>query len=1016
MSIQILRNAAGNCINFVGTSNPAYWNACLEGKVNDLNNNKINVINSVRTVDPLSPTYEFYAVDYTEFLDENGVGFTTAQECADYITLKCNVLGNTNTYAAQPTDTFNFFLDKTKTTILVSTGDSFAVQSTAAVGTADGLVTITRPYVNGYDYFTGILPGNITVEAASYGSNQADVVNALNALFNLSALGSGSFDGTPVIPTTQSVGSVTAFGTYTSVVGGVGVVRSGLAATAYNEGFYSVDSISTAGEYFEFTQTGGFDVFATFGLLDITNNSVVDLTNNTVFGGALALSVRMNNLETYAVGLLGKVLEGGFYNTPESKTVFRVGLDTDGRLYISLKTDLNTFQVICRSAYISPVGTSYKLVGYLPRDGSFNGTPSLTVSTVTPAAPLLRYFSIQSPDSVYYYPLFKTAEEANYVDILSGGGGTSSTRVFVDDPSFTAWYLPTTGSSVGTGTAPVNTADVIYTEQVTLTDNLFTPPVFTKTDRNLDELAAVNISIIEGDWVTSVSGLPTGLTYLNGFITGVSPVVTSDYVTNPSDSYTITVTRTNNFGASSGSFNIIVRNLTAPAVAVSGFTWDSSSTPLVDSDTMGIGSVVDVSTLVASGKRIIFPASWVETYVLPSLTTAGDKFFLGVKAGSITYTTIDASDFDFYIGWSYLDTSSHTSDLNGSEVTVSSLVASFYDYAIEVDGTDVHLIGCNFNEINTNPSVNSGGIFGRVNTVAGYTGSLPLTLTVATAGTTADFGSTGSLLIDTPVKSVLTTWDHALCFEGLNDYSKPSIDSSEWSPLYRNGVLGSQPWCISAVFEVDKEGSGFLMELGSATNKWVVQSSGRMRIEYLGLVWESTDLFQVSTWYGVYVEFNGTDTFVVKKVDLVAGVVSAVTGSMLASVISSEDSGSDFDVGRVDHDNLNGDFASLVLATLRQGQTQSTTEITEMVRDPLSWLEVHRYGGSYRLPKYVSTNTNLVPQTTDAGKSTNVWLMGDGVGDSYPYINNQAQRGGTWLLMRNMNSADIENYNIPGLS
>ena len=33
MSIKIKRNEAGNCIEFQGSSNPVYWNACLSGEV-----------------------------------------------------------------------------------------------------------------------------------------------------------------------------------------------------------------------------------------------------------------------------------------------------------------------------------------------------------------------------------------------------------------------------------------------------------------------------------------------------------------------------------------------------------------------------------------------------------------------------------------------------------------------------------------------------------------------------------------------------------------------------------------------------------------------------------------------------------------------------------------------------------------------------------------------------------------------------------------------------------------------
>ena len=47
MTIKIVRNDAGNCVNFVGTTNPAYWNACLSAEVDSEDPNRINIINNV---------------------------------------------------------------------------------------------------------------------------------------------------------------------------------------------------------------------------------------------------------------------------------------------------------------------------------------------------------------------------------------------------------------------------------------------------------------------------------------------------------------------------------------------------------------------------------------------------------------------------------------------------------------------------------------------------------------------------------------------------------------------------------------------------------------------------------------------------------------------------------------------------------------------------------------------------------------------------------------------------------
>ena len=60
--IRVVRNKAGNCINFVGTTNPAYWNACLSAQVDSQDPNSINVINDIRSASAEETIYEFYRI------------------------------------------------------------------------------------------------------------------------------------------------------------------------------------------------------------------------------------------------------------------------------------------------------------------------------------------------------------------------------------------------------------------------------------------------------------------------------------------------------------------------------------------------------------------------------------------------------------------------------------------------------------------------------------------------------------------------------------------------------------------------------------------------------------------------------------------------------------------------------------------------------------------------------------------------------------------------------------------
>ena len=94
--IRIVRNEAGNCINFYGSSNPTYWNACLSAEVDSVNTNTINVINDIVTGQTGIPQYEFFRITYTEFIDKDNNSFNSAQDVADYITLNGNVSAPTD--------------------------------------------------------------------------------------------------------------------------------------------------------------------------------------------------------------------------------------------------------------------------------------------------------------------------------------------------------------------------------------------------------------------------------------------------------------------------------------------------------------------------------------------------------------------------------------------------------------------------------------------------------------------------------------------------------------------------------------------------------------------------------------------------------------------------------------------------------------------------------------------------------------------------------------------------------
>ncbi len=189
--IKVIRNRAGNCVNFVGTTNPAYWNACLSAVVDTEDSNRINIINDLRTTDVNDPVYEFYKIPFTEFQDRDGSAFASAVEAATYITQEANVASSTGQFVLSSSDSMNFELDSTETTILVNNGDSFAINSIRAVAGDDGHIDILQ-HTGDLSIFEALRVANTSIEGVAVNADQATAVNELNALFQHTGSASGS--------------------------------------------------------------------------------------------------------------------------------------------------------------------------------------------------------------------------------------------------------------------------------------------------------------------------------------------------------------------------------------------------------------------------------------------------------------------------------------------------------------------------------------------------------------------------------------------------------------------------------------------------------------------------------------------------------------------------------------------------------------------------------------------------------------------------------------------------------
>ena len=431
MAIRIVRNDAGNCINFYGTSNPTYWNACLTANIDEDFPDRINVRNEIRSVEEGTDVYEFYQLPFTDFVDKDNNPFESASECAQYITDNANVSGDTGTFIFSETDTLDAQREVTDTTVLFSNGDIYAVNALRALDANDGTITV-QTIRGDKQVYTKVRHYNVTVNNGAVSFNTVNAaVNRLNEVLSGGTVGTesgtvssgASFTSAPV--TFEVYGDrITATGAGTSLgYESTSEVVNGITNFDTSNGILSIQSISDAGDYFEFdqpngdwTQTQGL----TFGLFDETTYDRSDLESD-VAGNAVKslLRLRIKNspfIFKDPASTFGKINEKGLSNQPDTRTTFRVGLDSDRRGFISMQLDDGTFQNVGRTETAISSGTDLKFMAIFPLANRLDGIRNMTVNTVNDSQPTLTWYYIESPDNSFYYPLFASAEEANHVD------------------------------------------------------------------------------------------------------------------------------------------------------------------------------------------------------------------------------------------------------------------------------------------------------------------------------------------------------------------------------------------------------------------------------------------------------------------------------------------------------------------------------------------------------------------------------------------------------------------------
>ena len=184
-TIRVVHNHAGNCINFYNSTQPVYWNGCLEASVAAGTTDKINIENKIRDVSVGSSIYEFFRVPYTLFANEDNVGFSSAQAAVDYINTAANTVQQKGRFIMTDDDSIDFTVDDSRQTVLLDNGDEYPVDFLQA--SSSGVTTTTLNIVareaTDVVIYEDLRVANVTINNVGLGTTASLVVNELNDLF-----------------------------------------------------------------------------------------------------------------------------------------------------------------------------------------------------------------------------------------------------------------------------------------------------------------------------------------------------------------------------------------------------------------------------------------------------------------------------------------------------------------------------------------------------------------------------------------------------------------------------------------------------------------------------------------------------------------------------------------------------------------------------------------------------------------------------------------------------------------
>ena len=522
------------------------------------------------------------------------LGYTTADVVA-YINEQANLTAAVNPVIDTSLNgaEVSFKLDATSTSIIFDNGYQYGVNTIKALDTGDGLITI-KSIEDARTLFTELDHTMVDINGVDAVGGLNDVINVLNELFTV-----GAFECVVIAdPYSTMVADVSGVDAGYTLEGADAIDPIGDDIFTYDgsgyanyAGLKSVATIDQSGEYYTFDIRGegtigfglvhtqeSFDAGLYSGNVNYANPVNYAAINSAHYGFQFSHwfhATPNGSWTNYGANTTYSMRAGwsNFNGTDEqadwlagNPIKVRCGIDENGYISIETLRDGSTWVVHARSGYPVPQGSSYHL-GIKSQSTSARVFSAPKVHLLEPEAPTMYFRYIESPDGVYNYPLFATAEEAEYYDEivngLTAGTGSSHTHTYADDPTNTTWYMSEATHDASTyqhnsapdGTETFSGNAVTYTEVTSLVDADLTPVQFSANDITQEEGTAVNLQVTPAgaSWSTSVVITPSG----SGLVYDGYSVIQGTLTDVGSDTtYTISVTRANSYGSTTGTMTI----------------------------------------------------------------------------------------------------------------------------------------------------------------------------------------------------------------------------------------------------------------------------------------------------------------------------------------------------------------------------------------------------------------------------------------------------------------------------